>query len=356
MKKVKIILFAFTAGAIISIGMKTQTKKGSMKESENYKNGEFVNLEETRVMREGTSMVKVMREFMKKGENRIPRAEIATRAFDEKQFLLKRKGITFVWFGHSTVLLNIDGVTLLLDPFFGNRASPVSFAGSRKFEYSNDYSVSGLPFIDMVLISHNHYDHLDAKTIKQLKKKTNMFVVPLGVSKTLRRWKIEKEKIVELDWWSEYSKDSSITITATPARHFSGRGLKRNTTLWCSYVMEINKHKIFFSGDSGYGRHFKEIGEKFGSFDLSLMECGQYNENWPLIHMSPEETVKANVDIKGKMFLPLHWGKLSLSPHEWTDPVESLMEDPDKGAVLIPEIGQIVHLDQVHSNTIWWKE
>ncbi len=338
-----------------------QTNKNEMSKiqtSANYKKGRFVNQEITPVMREDSSSFKVMMQFMKKRENGSPEFAIPTKAFNKTEFLNSSSGISLVWFGHSTVLMNIDGIIVLTDPFFGERASPISFAGTKKFDYSNEYNVSDLPDIDIVLISHDHYDHLDYKTIKELKKKTKKFMVPLGVAAHLEKWKVDNSKIIELDWWDNYSPDSTKCFTASPARHFSGRTLKRNTTLWCSFVIEINEHKVYFSGDSGYGKHFKEIGEKFGPFDLTLMECGQYNENWPLIHMMPNETAIANQDLQGKYMLPLHWGTFNLSLHSWTDPIDKLLEHSAKnnGMVLTPMIGETIKPGNGNQNKYWWEK
>ena len=335
----------------------TKTEMEKFKTSPNYKDGKFVNLEETPVMNPNSSTFKIMKEFMKKGENREPNSILNTQKFDKAEFLSHSKGVSYAWFGHSTVLLNIDGVIVLCDPFFGERASPVSFAGTKKFAYSNDVTVDEMPNIDFVLISHDHYDHLDAKTIKELDSKIKKYIVPLGVGLHLKKWNVNADKIIELDWWDNYQPDSLCKITLTPSRHFSGRALKRNTTLWGSFAIKINKHNIYFSGDSGYGKHFIEIGKKLGPFDLTFLECGQYNEDWSLIHMNPAETYKAFKDLKGTKMTPLHWGKFKLSLHAWTEPVELLLKESNGDAeqIVIPEIGEIVRLNSTNKMNYWWK-
>ena len=230
--------------------------------------------------------------------------------------------------------------------------------GNKSFDFSNGYSVDQLPDIDIVLISHDHYDHLDINTIKQLKNKADKFIVPLGVAAHLKKWKVDENKIEELDWYENYSPDTTIQFIATPARHFSGRGLKRNLTQWSSYVIEINGKRVYFGGDSGYGKHFKEIGAAYGPFELTLLECGQYNENWANIHMNPRETAIAHVELKGKKLIPLHWGKFKLSLHSWTEPMEILFANANgiSGDILTPEIGKVLHFNDDVKTHFWWEK
>ncbi len=335
----------------------TEKEKVRMKESSNFKDGRFVNLEKTPVMNPESSTGKIMHEFMRKGENREPKTTIETKVFKKEEFINQDQGISLVWFGHSSVIMNVDGKIILVDPVFSKRASPVSFTGTKKFDYSHDYNVDDLPLIDLVLISHDHYDHLDYKTIKQLKGKVSKFVVPLGVAGYLLKWGIPVDRIIELDWWESYTESNDLKITVTPARHFSGRTLKRNTTLWCSFAIEIKGKKIFFSGDSGYGKHFAGIGNKLGPFDIALMECGQYNKGWPLIHMDPSQTYQAFKDVKASGMIPLHWGKFKLSLHAWTEPVEKLLAscNGDTGLIITPQIGEIVNLNNERNNNYWWR-
>lgn len=363
MKKVKskyvlITLSAIAIGSLISAFTinSSSTNKDTSMTSANYSNGKYQNLELTPTMNPNTSMLKVMKDYMKKVDDQTPSAAVKTLSFNPDVFVAATQGIHAVWFGHSTVLLSVNGKTILTDPFFGERASPVSFGGTKKFDFTNDTKVDDLPDVDIVLISHDHYDHLDKGSIKQLNHKVGVFVVPLGVAKYLIKWGVPKTKVVEMDWWQS-EIINGVDIVMTPARHFSGRSLKRNTTLWASYVVQVAEHKVFFSGDSGYGKHFKAIGEKYGPFDLTLMECGQYNDSWSLIHMNPTETYKANVDLGGKKMIPLHWAKFKLSLHPWTEPVEILLQSSngDAANILTPQIGEHVSLDKTEDLTYWWR-
>lgn len=321
--------------------------------SNNYKNGKFVNLEETTVMNKDASIVSNTRDWLNGSDDSVPTFLILSEKFDKDNFIKSNNGVGVTWFGHSTVLLNINGFVVLIDPMFSKNSSPVHF-GVKAFQYINTASIADLPDIEIVLISHDHYDHLDMDSIKKLKGKVKTFVVPLGVGSHLKHWGISEKQIVELDWWQNYSADGNIRLTSTPARHFSGRRMfNRNTTLWCSYVIATDKTKIYFSGDSGYGRHFKDIGEKFGPFDLAIMECGQYNKNWPFIHMNPEETLQAFDDLKGKILFPVHWGKFKLSLHPWREPVERISSGKRSRKIFTPVIGSTVYSSS--ETAVWWK-
>lgn len=260
------------------------------------------------------------------------------------------------WFGHSAILLEIEGKLLFIDPMLGQRASPFSFTGSRRFNDSLPIDIEDLPPLDAVLITHDHYDHLDYGSILKLKEKTKHFYVPLGVGAHLERWGVEPEKISELDWW-ETAEIGGVSLVATPARHFSGRGIAdRNKTLWCSWVIRGSKHAIYCSGDSGYDKHFKEIGDAYGPFDLTLLECGQYGEGWPLIHMTPEETLQAHLDLHGRVLMPVHWGAFALALHSWRDPVLRLAKAAESNnvALAIPAIGQSWRIDGDLPQGKWW--
>ena len=215
-----------------------------------------------------------------------------------------------------------------------------------------------LPKIDFIVISHDHYDHLDYETVIALKGKTKHFYVPLGVGAHLEAWGISENKISEMDWWQETKMDQ-LTLVCTPAQHFSGRKLNNGqSTLWSSWVIQSEKDRIYFSGDSGYATHFKEIGNKFGPFDIAMMECGQYNEKWSDIHMMPEETAQAGLDLQAKKIIPIHWAGFKLALHSWTDPVErvKLKATELDVTVITPEIGQeIIVKDSMTTYTNWWE-
>ncbi|UQZ34021.1 hypothetical protein C2I18_11065 [Paenibacillus sp. PK3_47] len=262
------------------------------------------------------------------------------------------------WFGHSAVLLEMEGVTLFLDPMLGRAPSPFPFIGGKRYSRQLPAGVADLPHIDAVLLSHDHYDHLDYGTIKQLQHKTSMFIVPLGVGAHLKRWGVPRECIREFDWWDELVF-SGLTLTCAPARHFSGRSLlDRNTTLWCSWILQGKQANVFFSGDSGYGPHFAEIGRKYGPFDLTLMECGQYDRRWADIHMMPEQTAQAQTDLQGKLMIPIHWGAFTLAMHDWTDPVERVLKAAQQHGLRIatPRIGETVVVGAAEAPSLhWWK-
>jgi L-ascorbate metabolism protein UlaG (beta-lactamase superfamily) len=213
--------------------------------------------------------------------------------------------------------------------------------------------------IDAIIISHNHYDHLDRGSIMKLKDRTGHFHVPSGVGSYLIKWGVSPDKISEHSWWEEF-EFAGLKLACTPARHFSGRGLMdRDRSLWCSWVIAGKHARIFFSGDSGYAPHFKEIGNKYGPFDLTLLECGQYDERWSSIHMMPEETVQAHIDVKGDILVPVHWGAFTLALHEWTDPVERIMRAAQQRGVKIatPQIGESVIVGSGKLPSIpWWRQ
>lgn len=264
---------------------------------------------------------------------------------------------TVAWFGHSAYLIKHKGFTLLMDPVFSGYAAPLPFFGNA-FKGANEYDVAQMPPIDVLVISHDHYDHLDYSTIRDIHPKVKQFVVPLGVGAHLRHWNVPAEKITELDWWQSKPIADSIQLTATPARHFSGRGFTQAKTLWASYVLELNGYKLFLGGDSGYDGSFKKIGDKFGPFDIAFLECGQYGVNWPTIHMMPEETATAARDLKADVLMPVHWAKFVLSTHAWDEPVERVTKAARElqQKVTTPLIGQPIRLRVEYPDQAWWKQ
>ncbi|MFK4413163.1 MULTISPECIES: MBL fold metallo-hydrolase [Bacillus] len=267
------------------------------------------------------------------------------------------EGVT--WFGHSASLLKIEGKKLLLDPMFGDASSPFPLFNSKR--YSGAFSLEREDFqeIDAIIISHNHYDHLNYKSIMLLKDRAKHFYVPTGVAQYLMKWGVSPSKISEHNWWDEIAFDN-IKLVCAPARHFSGRSMTdRDCSLWCSWLILGRDTKVFFSGDSGYAPHFKEIGNKYGPFDLTLMECGQYDTRWSAIHMLPEETVQAHIDVKGDLLLPIHWGAFTLALHEWSDPIERVTKEAKRLGVNIatPQIGESITLKSTdYPSSAWWRE
>ncbi|MED2016046.1 MULTISPECIES: MBL fold metallo-hydrolase [Bacillus cereus group] len=263
------------------------------------------------------------------------------------------------WFGHSASLLKIEGKTLLLDPMFGEASSPFPLFNSKRYSGIFSLEREDLREIDAIIISHNHYDHLNYKSIMLLKDRVKHFYVPTGVAQYLIKWGVSPSKISEHNWWDEITFDN-IKLVCAPARHFSGRSMTdRDCSLWCSWLILGQETKVFFSGDSGYAPHFKEIGDKYGPFDLTLMECGQYDPRWSAIHMLPEETVQAHIDVKGELLLPIHWGAFTLSLHEWSDPIERVTKEAKRLGVNIatPQIGESITLKSTdYPSSTWWRE
>jgi L-ascorbate metabolism protein UlaG (beta-lactamase superfamily) len=319
------------------------------------KNQRFENLIPTVMDMNGESMFSMLKEYIKGNPKRRP---TNTVPIERVRLPLQASDPKLTWFGHSTFLVEMDGKTILIDPMFGRAPSPFPLFGAGRFSKSLPLKLEDLPEIDIVLISHDHYDHLDHGSINKIKHKVKQFIVPLGVGSHLGRWGVNTDKIQELNWWDELTLEK-FTFACTPARHFSGRNVtNRNSTLWCSWVIKGQQTSLFFSGDSGYGPHFKEIGEKYGPFELTLMECGQYDRRWEAIHMFPEQTVQAHVDVKGKWMIPIHWGAFTLSFHDWTDPIERVTKAAFENDVLIstPKIGESVSIgSEEYPQSVWWR-
>lgn len=258
--------------------------------------------------------------------------------------------------GHSTILIKAFGEYVLIDPMFSQRASPFSFYGPLRFQ-PTPIALDALPAIDTVLISHNHYDHLDKESIQALASNTQRFLVPLGVEGDLLSWGVAAEKVQAFDWWQEY-KTADANFAFTPSQHFSGRGLSdRNTTLWGSWVMQFGDKRLYFSGDSGYFDGFKAIGEKYGPFDLTMLEDGAYNPDWANIHMMPEQAVQANLDLQGRIMLPIHNSTFDLSFHAWYEPLERASAAAEKQGVVLstPIVGQMFGAETPVTEQ-WWKD
>ena len=335
----------------------SKERRRQLSRSSQYASKKFINAIPT-VMETSTSeKLKMLVQFVKGNPKARPGNPDVIEPLSEAYYGQEQQP-KLTWFGHSAALLQLDGQTLLLDPMFGAVPSPFPIIGGKRFSDKLPFEIEQLPMIDAVLISHDHYDHLDYGSIVKLKDKVKRFFVPLGVAPHLVKWGIEPSRIEEHDWWDEFSYEE-LKLACTPARHFSGRGLTdRDATLWCSWVIQGRAAKIFFSGDSGYGPHFKEIGDKYGPFDLTLMECGQYDERWAAIHMMPEETVQAHLDVRGKIMIPIHWGAFTLAMHDWTDPVERAMKAAKErnARISTPKIGETVFLQAAaYPSSAWWR-
>lgn len=289
-----------------------------------------------------------------KGE-RTPHEAMPQVKPDMVAFMERSDAFEAIWLGHSTILLKMSGKNILIDPVFSKRASPVPFTVGRFQEPA--LTLEELPEIDYVIISHDHYDHLDMETVKSFREKGAEFFVPLGVGSHLEGWGIARSRIVERDWWQGIMRDD-LEFVATPAQHFSGRGLKdRNKTLWASWVIRNEEKSVYFSGDSGYASHFKAIGEAYGPFDVAFIENGQYNIKWQTVHMLPEESAQAYFDLKAEMFIPIHWAMFELSMHTWYQPgmeIAALAEE--RGINLVtPKLGEVVDFESVPATTAWWR-
>ena len=290
-----------------------------------------------------------------KPKNTVPEGSIPVYELSRDQ-LLAAPDATLFRLGHSTVLMKLHGEFFLTDPVFSERASPFQWMGPKRF-HQPPISIADLPPIKAVILSHDHYDHLDYAAVLALADKTEHFLTTTGVGDRLIAWGIAAKKVRQLDWWQETTVHN-IKFIATPAQHFSGRKLTdRDKTLWASWSILTPELNIFFSGDSGYFNGFKEIGERFGPFDLTLMETGAYNKLWPDVHMQPEETLQAHLDLKGKFLLPIHNGTFDLSLHAWYEPFERIVELAKRHGVKIstPQMGEAVDIEEPQAGQHWWR-
>jgi len=307
------------------------------------------------MLAEGVSYPKMIVDFFSKGVNREPLHSLPAVKTDLSH--LANMEPVIIWFGHSSYLIRINSVNILVDPVFSERVSPFSFIGKKAYPAAFQYTVHEMPAtIDLVIITHDHYDHLDYDTIKRLSPRVKLFYTSMGVGAHLEHWGIEQERIVEFDWWEKQTFMHGMEITATPARHFSGRVFKRNQSLWSSFVLKTAEHAIFIGGDSGYDAAFKTIGDQFGPFDFAILECGQYNVQWPYIHMMPEDAARACIDLKANAFMPVHWGKFTLALHEWNDPADRALKQAEALNVVMttPMIGEPVMLNTRLPAKRWW--
>lgn len=325
-----------------------------IKQSPNYRNGSFSNLSETKMMADGTNYLNLMVNFFSKGVDRSP-AVILPSVTTNLMSITDEEPI-LVWFGHSSYFIRVNGKNLLIDPVLSERASPFQFVGAKAFEVTQPYTAEDFPPIDALIITHDHYDHLDYNSMIKLLPKVKSFFTALGVGSHLAYWGVDESRIHEFDWWEGKTILPGIDLISTPARHFSGRGLTRNKTQWSSFVLKTNEYSLFLGGDSGYDEAFKSIGQAYGPFDLAILECGQYNTMWPQIHMMPEQTVQASADLRAKVLLPVHWGKFTLSLHPWMEPIERALKHARSlnMTVTTPMIGEPLPLSRLLPQASWW--
>lgn len=327
-----------------------------IQQSPNYKNGQFQNLHETPSLSEGYTFMGVIYEQLFKRvkrtvpEDSIPSVKINLLELSPDEDIL-------VWFGHSGYFIQLDGKRFLVDPVFSGSVSPIP-GTAKAFKGADRYTVSDLPPIDYLLISHDHYDHLDYTTILQLKDKVKKVVCGLGVGEHFEFWGYEPKKVTELDWNQDIDLGDGFSLFTHPARHFSGRSIKRNNTLWLSFLLQTPSMKLYIGGDSGYDTHFAEIGKKHGPIDLAILENGQYDIKWRYIHMLPPETLQAAKDLGAKRLMPVHNSKFAIANHAWDHPMTTLAELNKDGQIplVTPRIGEPVQLkDSTQPFTAWWQ-
>ncbi len=327
-----------------------------VRSSKNYRDGKFQNVHETQQITSDKSYVGTMWSFLFKRKERLsPKSDLPV--VKTNLWELNRDEDLLVWFGHSSYMIQTDGKRILVDPVLCGAASPVSFA-NKPFMGTDIYRPEDIPEIDYLIISHDHWDHLDYKTVMSLKDRVDKVVCGLGVGEHLEYWGFQKDKIVELDWNERAASDGIFTIHCLPARHFSGRGLSPNQSLWASFLIELPSRKIYIGGDGGFDTHYAEIGERFDGIDLAVLENGQYDMDWRYIHMLPEQIVQAFTDLKAKRLFTVHHSKFALANHPWDEPLNNISSFAKRDSLNLiqPMIGEVVNLnDSTYTTKKWWK-
>lgn len=363
---ISLILFAFVVFvALGAYAVFSQPRFGKLPKGErlknidgspHYKNKKFENLIPTPKFSTDVNLFSIIwNGIFDKKERLVPDAPIPTVKTDLKRLISSEKD-TVVWMGHSSWFIQVGGKRFLIDPVLSDHAAPFSFL-NKAFSGTIIYSAEDMPEIDGLLISHDHWDHLDYATIMALKSKIKHVICPLGVGAYFEDWGYPKDNIQEGDWYDKIALGEDVMIHVLPARHYSGRLFKENKTLWAGFALETLERKIFYSGDSGYGPHFSNIGKKFKEFDIVLLDCGQYDPRWAYIHMTPEEASRAAEELGAKAFLPVHVGRFSIANHPWDEPFKRLiMERQDKSyELLTPKIGEPVAMDSKGVQfSRWW--
>jgi L-ascorbate metabolism protein UlaG (beta-lactamase superfamily) len=322
--------------------------------SQAWRDGRFVN----ELPRHDGSFLTMMQRWFTGNENAAPKVALPVEKRSTRDFAAPpASGLRVTWFGHSSLLLEVDGARVLIDPVWGERCSPSSIVGPKRF-HPPPIPLAELPKPDVVVISHDHYDHLDYPSIVELAKRGALFAVPLGVGAHLEAWGVARDRISELDWW-EHASIGPLTLTATPARHFSGRSptlSDQDQTLWASWAIVGPKHRVFYSGDTAMFPGFREIGQKLGPFDLTMIEVGAYNAMWADVHLGPEQAVQAHKDLRGALMLPVHWGTFNLALHSYSEPIERVLTAAKNANVKVmsPRLGQMVDAANPPPIERWW--
>jgi L-ascorbate metabolism protein UlaG (beta-lactamase superfamily) len=340
-------------------GKPTREEREAFAKTGHYRDGEFQNLQATRTLT-GPSLLGLYWKFFThpKPPHTEPDGPLPLQKLDSLTITCKTPVMVRVtWFGHSASLVEIAGQNILLDPMLSVKMGPTSLVTPKRYNSELVIRPEQLPAIAAVLISHDHYDHLDYQTVQKIKDKVGLFCVPLGIGAHLRRWGVAPAHIREVSW-GDTVRLPGLTLVSTPSRHFSGRGLgNQNSTLWTSWVIKSATKSLFYTGDGGYGTHFAAIGRQHGPFDLALVECGQYNEDWAEIHMQPEQSVQAALDVRARAMLPVHWGAFSEARHPWNEPVQraTAAAAPHPELLLTtPRLGQPVVLGTPLPQERWW--
>jgi len=326
-----------------------------IKQSRFFSRGQFQNLSPTPNLTEGATFPGVLKRFFFEKDRRVRPSQPLPAVKTDLRALPLNDDV-LVWFGHSSYYFHSGGYRFLVDPVFSGSASPVSFT-TKSFAGTDIYSPDDFPTIDFLIITHDHYDHLDYATVRDLQPKVKKVITGLGTAAHLRRWGYAEEKLIQLEWEELMNLNGTTSIRSTAARHFSGRSFSRNRSQWSSFVLQTSSGRIFIGGDSGYDFHFKKIGEAYGPFDLAILECGQYNEDWRYIHTLPEEVVQAATDLKAEKFLPVHWGKFTLALHAWNEPIQRVLKEATVKhmPVFHPKIGEVINWKAEATGSHWWE-
>lgn len=357
---ISIVVFCGVMFLLVHQAKFGKTPKGErlelIKKSLYHDGKKFSNINHTPELTEGVRYTTIMKEFFfVKNPNVKPKQKLPSKKTNLHQLNITEN--VLVWFGHSSYFIQVDGKRILVDPVLSGAASPVRFT-TKSFDGSDVYSTDDIPEIDYLFITHDHWDHLDYDTIMKLKPKIKQIITSLGVGQHLEHWGFATNRFIETQWHDETELEQGFKVITTTARHFSGRGLKRAQALWSSFVFITPTQKIFIGGDSGYDTHFEAIGNKYGPFDLVILECGQYNKYWKYIHSMPEETAQIAVELKAKKLLPVHWAKFALSMHDWDEPIKrvSIAAAEKNMPLLTPMIGEAVYWqDDAIKQIAWWE-